>query len=98
MLFSGSNFDRPPPGVSAYEHLAVLHQNGFHIAIQNLFNAGAEIIKGIMREVGLHFREGIKPSNYIVDVFGSLGGQPDFGPGSLTGGKGVVGDLGRRPL
>ncbi|KAK4445525.1 purine nucleoside permease-domain-containing protein [Podospora aff. communis PSN243] len=93
VMRTGSNFDRPPPDVSAYEHLAVLHQNGFRIAIQNLFNAGVEIVKGILEEWDSTFENGIKPSNYIGDVFGSLGGQPDFGPGSLTGGKGVVGGV-----
>ncbi|KAK0611809.1 purine nucleoside permease-domain-containing protein [Immersiella caudata] len=89
LMRSGSNFDRPPPGVSAYEHLAVLHQNGFPIAIQNLFNAGIEIVKGILEDWDSTFGKGIKPSNYIGDVLGGLGGQPGFGPGSLTGGKGV---------
>ena len=35
------------------------------------------------------FKEGIKPTNYIGDIWGSLGGHPDFGLGSMTDGKGL---------
>ncbi|GJN86152.1 hypothetical protein PLIIFM63780_009729, partial [Purpureocillium lilacinum] len=40
----------------------------------------------------------ISPTNYIGDIYGSLGGNPDFGLGSLTGGRpaapaGQSGDL-----
>ena len=36
------------------------------------------------------FESGVTPDNYIGDVFGSVGGQPDFGPGSIFGGKKAV--------
>ncbi|KAK0649047.1 purine nucleoside permease [Cercophora newfieldiana] len=94
VMRTGSNFDRPPPGVSAYEHLVVLHQNGFQLAIQNLFNAGIEIVKGILEGWDNTFEKGVKPTNYVGDIFGSLGGQPDFGLGSLIGGRGVEGEFG----
>ncbi|KLU88689.1 hypothetical protein MAPG_07674 [Magnaporthiopsis poae ATCC 64411] len=34
---TGSNPDRPSPGVTPFEHLRVLHQNGFAIAIANMW-------------------------------------------------------------
>lgn len=54
-----------------------------------------------MDEWNCTFKAGVKASNYIGDVFGSLGGEPDFGPGSITDGVGVLpagatGDLEKR--
>lgn len=88
MMRSGSDFDRPPPGVSAFEHLRVLDQNGFAIAIDNIYLAGVEIARGVLKNWECTFKKGIKPTNYVGDMFGSLPGEPDFGPGSLTDGKG----------
>ncbi|KAM0478129.1 hypothetical protein ACHAPX_005317 [Trichoderma viride] len=83
---TGSNFDRPPPSLSDWEHLTRADQNGFHIAIANLYNAGIEIVKGILDNWNCTFERGVVPANYIGDIFGSLGGHPDFGFGSITGG------------
>lgn len=83
----GSNFDRPPPSLSDWEHLTRADQNGFHIAIANLYNAGIEIVRGILDNWNCTFGKGIPPANYIGDIFGSLGGHPDFGFGSITGGR-----------
>ncbi|KAK2608534.1 hypothetical protein QQS21_002880 [Conoideocrella luteorostrata] len=89
ILRTGSNFDRPPPQLSDWEHLTRTDQNGFMIAIDNVYNAGVEIVKGIVSDWNCTYKRGIKPSNYIGDIFGSLGGEPDFGFGSLTKGKKV---------
>ncbi len=91
-LILGSDFDRQPPGVTAFQNLRLVDQNGFFIAIDNIFNAGIEIVKGILGDWPCTFEKGIKPTNYIGDIFGSLGGDPDFGPGSLTEGKGYAPD------
>lgn len=69
--------------------------------MENIYNAGVEIVKGVLGEWNCTFKAGIKPTNYIGDIFGSLGGEPDFGPGSITGGEGVLpggatGDLEKR--
>lgn len=101
VMRTGSDFDRPPPGVSAYEHLLLMDQNGFEIAVENIYHAGVEIVKGVLAGWNCTFQDGVAPSNYIGDVFGSLGGEPDFGPGSITDGVGVLpagetGDLEKR--
>lgn len=44
------------------------------------------IIRGILNGWGCVFEQGIPTDNYIGDIFGSLGGTPDFGLGSQTGG------------
>lgn len=103
VMRTGSDFDRPPPGVSAYDHLLVMDQNGFEIAIENIYSAGVEIVRGVLDGWNGTFRDGVAASNYIGDVFGSLGGEPDFGPGSITGGDGVLpdgetGDLEKRDV
>ncbi|KAK3385395.1 purine nucleoside permease-domain-containing protein [Podospora didyma] len=85
---SGADFDRPPPGVSPYEHLTAYNGAGFELSLDNLYNAGIAIVNGIVSDWNTVFAAGIKATNYIGDIFGSLPGQPDFGTGSLTGGKG----------
>ncbi|OAQ63581.1 purine nucleoside permease [Pochonia chlamydosporia 170] len=89
LLRSGSNFDRPPPGLSDWEHLRRTDQNGFLLSIENLYNAGIEIVRGIVSDWNCTYERGIEPKNYIGDIFGSLGGNPDFGFGSITAGKKV---------
>jgi len=59
-------------------------------AIANIYAAGVKIAKGIVDDWDCTFEAGIKPTNYVGDIFGSLGGDPDFGPGSLTGGAGYL--------
>lgn len=90
VMRTGSDFDRPPPGVTAFEHLLINDQNGFEIAVENIYYAGVEIAKGVLSEWNCTYKDGVQPSNYIGDVFGSLGGEPDFGPGSITQGMGVL--------
>jgi hypothetical protein len=89
LTYAGSNFDRPPPELSDLEHLTRTDQNGFTIAIDNLFNAGLPIVRGILDKWDCTYEKGIPLKNYIGDIFGSLGGHPDFGLGSLTNGERV---------
>lgn len=80
IMRTASNFDRPYPGQSALDNLYA-DQGTFEPAVMNLFNAGIEVVKGILQGWNCTFADGVKPSNYIGDIFGTLGGQPDFGPG-----------------
>lgn len=89
VIRTGSDFDRQPPNVTAYQHLQE-DQDGFPTAVANLGKAGVEIVRGILQGWELTFEKGIKPTNYIGDIFGSLGGQPDFGRGSQTNGTGYA--------
>lgn len=41
------------------------------------------MVEGILNEWESTFAKGIPAANYIGDIFGSLGGMPDFGPGSM---------------
>ncbi|KAJ6470082.1 purine nucleoside permease [Mycena vitilis] len=91
VMRAASDFDRPFPGQSGVANL-LGDAPGFTTALLNLHLAGVKIVQGIVNEWGTKFAPGIQPNNYIGDVFGSLalnGLQPDFGPGSVFGGKGA---------
>ncbi|KAI8657278.1 hypothetical protein NCS57_01105800 [Fusarium keratoplasticum] len=92
VLRSGSNFDRAPLNRSDLEHLTDSQQNGFSIAIDNIYNVGVKIVEGIVENWDCKFKGGVKAENYVGDIFGSLGGEPDFGFGSLTRGERVAPD------
>ncbi|KAK3292840.1 purine nucleoside permease-domain-containing protein [Chaetomium fimeti] len=64
-LVDRSNFDRPAPDVTPYDHLLGRHQNGFDIAIENIFRAGIEAVKRILEDRDGLFLKGIPAPNYI---------------------------------
>ncbi|KAI9800320.1 MAG: hypothetical protein M1833_003434 [Piccolia ochrophora] len=80
IMRTGSDFDRPYPGQSPLANLFFTdEQGGFEIAISNIYLAGVEVVMGILDGWDAVFERGVEPSNYIGDIFGSLGGTPDFG-------------------
>lgn len=81
IMRTASDFDRPPEGEAAAYHLLYADQGGFQPAIDNIYLAGIKVIGGILQTWDSIFAAGITPRNYIGDVFGTLGGTPDFGPG-----------------
>ncbi|KAL0061563.1 hypothetical protein AAF712_011589 [Marasmius tenuissimus] len=88
IMRTASDFDRPPPGQASADGLDLSISGGFPPSITNLYLAGVKVVEGIVREWDDRFKTGIKPTNYVGDIFGSLGGTPDFGPGSKFEGKG----------
>ncbi|KAK7985557.1 purine nucleoside permease-domain-containing protein [Apiospora saccharicola] len=94
-----SDFDRPYPGQSVMDNL-VNGTVGYPIAIENVWLAGNSIARGIIGGWDQTFKTGIPASNYVGDVWGALGGTPDFGPGRVSGGEPVVlpGAKGQHPL
>ena len=80
IMRTASDFDRPYPGLSDIDNLFYSHQGAFEPAIQNIYQAGTPVVKGILGAWEAKFKAGIKPTNYIGDIFGTLGGKPDFGP------------------
>ncbi|KAI4254806.1 MAG: hypothetical protein LQ352_002901 [Teloschistes flavicans] len=83
VLRTASDFDRPYADEADTVNLFYANQGGFEPAIQNIYLAGVKVVEGILQEWDSTFKKGVKPSNYIGDIFGSLGGVPDFGPGSV---------------
>lgn len=86
IMRTASDFDRPFDGESAATNLFLMSP-GFDISIQNIPAAGVPVVTGIVKEWKSKFEKGIKPTSYIGDMFGSLGGTPTFGPGNIFGGK-----------
>lgn len=80
-LRTASNFDREYPGQTAYQSLFDSDSGGYELSLANIYNAGIKIVEGILKDWDCTFERGIEPSNYIGDIFGTLGGEPDFGPG-----------------
>ena len=85
---TGSDFDRPPPGTSVADNL-FYNDGGYDAAVRNLYIAGIRVVEGILFAWEEIFADGIPPLNYVGDIFGSLGGSPSFGPGSVFDGKGA---------
>ncbi|KAJ7850038.1 NUP-domain-containing protein [Mycena olivaceomarginata] len=78
IMRSASDFDRPHPGQDGVTNL-LGPAPGFTPALLNLHLAGVKVVQGILGEWDSRFAKGIKAKNYIGDVFGTLGGSPDFG-------------------
>ncbi|RPD68378.1 purine nucleoside permease [Lentinus tigrinus ALCF2SS1-7] len=86
VMRTGSDFDRPFDGQTAAANLFV-GTPGFDIAIRNIRAAGVPIVTTIVSGWKARFERGVMPSNYVGDIFGSLGGTPNFGPGSIFRGR-----------
>ena len=82
VMRTASDFDRPYNGEPDTVNLFYADQGGFEPSVKNIYLAGIKVVEGILNEWHSTFKEGIKAPNYIGDILGSLGGVPDFGPGS----------------
>jgi purine nucleoside permease len=87
VMRTASDFDRPYPGEAATTNLFWANQGAFEPAIMNLYLAGIKVVEGILDGWDSTFAEGMKASNYIGDIFGTLGGEPDFGPYAYNNSK-----------
>ncbi|KAL6719622.1 hypothetical protein ACLMJK_001543 [Lecanora helva] len=82
IMRTASDFDRPYAGEADTTNLFYADQGGFDPAIANIYLAGIKVVEGILQGWDTTYKKGVPASNYIGDIFGSLGGMPDFGPGS----------------
>lgn len=82
VLRTASDFDRPYAGEPDTVNLFYANQGGFAPAVRNIYLAGVKVVEGILEGWEETFRDGVPARNYIGDIFGSLGGEPDFGPGA----------------
>ncbi|CAK4032565.1 purine nucleoside permease [Lecanosticta acicola] len=83
VMRTASDFDRPWPGEAATTNLWWAEQGAFDPAVKNIYLAGIEVVEGILKGWNSTFSAGVNATNYIGDIFGTLGGTPDFGPGSV---------------
>ena len=82
IMRTASDFDRPYANQTILDNLLDESQ-GFEPSIENIYLAGIKVIEGILHGWANRFEAGIKADNYVGDIFGTLGGEPDFGPGSI---------------
>ncbi|MCJ1263461.1 hypothetical protein MMC22_003331 [Lobaria immixta] len=78
VLRTAFDFDREYDGEATS---LIINHGGFDLAVKNIYLAGIKVIEGILHGWNSTFSNGIKAPNYIGDIFNSLGGTPDFGPG-----------------
>ncbi|TBU38215.1 purine nucleoside permease [Dichomitus squalens] len=83
---TASDFDRPPPGMSAADNLFNGQYAGYDASVRNVYLAGVQVVQGVVNEWAEVYEKGVEPQNYIGDDIGSLGGIPTFGLGSQFGG------------
>ena len=79
VMRAGSDYDRPPVGMSAAENLWHGYE-GYVPALRNLFLTGSKVIEGILDGWDDKFEMGIMAENYVGDVLDTLGGEQDYGP------------------
>ena len=90
VMRTASDFDRPFAGEADTENLLYANQGGFDPAIANIYLAGVKVVEGILQGWETTFFKGVNATNYIGDIFGTLGGTPNFGPGSEFNNNPVV--------
>lgn len=85
LMRSGSNFDRGPRVGGEVPKLPfALDYGGLQPSLRNLYLCGVEIATGILNRWEELFEQGIEANNYVGDVYGTLGGEPDFVPAGLA--------------
>lgn len=96
IMRTASDFDREYVGEDPVFHLLHAEQGGFEVSITNIYVAGVKVVEGIINGWEKKFKGGVKANNYVGDIFGILGGNPDFGPGKISKKRGVRGRARRR--
>lgn len=81
VMRTAANFDRPPPGESATQQLLYINQGGFYESTLNIYNAGIKVVNDVVKNWHKTYSRGIKPDNYVGDIFDSLKSpiKPDIG-------------------
>lgn len=83
LMRSASDFDREPPSMDPVEYFTKSSRgHAFSTAVTNLYHAGWPFVNDVVKNwEKLYENNTFTPKNYVGDVFGTLGGNPDFGPG-----------------
>lgn len=80
-----SDFSRPPASMSAYEYFFNRTDGGIEASLDNLVIAGTPILHDIIHNWETVYEKGHRyaAENYQGDIYGTLGGTPDFGKSSF---------------
>ncbi|KAI9642985.1 hypothetical protein NHQ30_008719 [Ciborinia camelliae] len=88
IMRTASDFDRPHEGQTILDNLFNQNQ-GYDPSVKNIYLAGIKVVEGILDGWDGKFEAGIEATNYVGDILGTLGGQPDYGPGSVFQKRGL---------
>lgn len=86
VMRSASDFDRAPPSLDAVTYFTNSSMgDAFPVAVDNLYHAGFPFINDVVNNwAKLYENNSFPATNYVGDVFGTLGGTPDFGFGNMS--------------
>ncbi|KAH8692006.1 purine nucleoside permease-domain-containing protein [Talaromyces proteolyticus] len=91
MIKAFSNFDRPPPQLTAYQSRFFVGEAATEPGLRNSWKTIEAVVDDVLENWETIFETGIKPNTYMGDLFGTLGGKCDFSlpasaaPGSVQG-------------
>ncbi|APA12477.1 hypothetical protein sscle_09g072470 [Sclerotinia sclerotiorum 1980 UF-70] len=88
IMRTASDFDRPHAGQSILDNLFLQNQ-GYDPSIKNIYLAGIKVVEGILGGWNSTFAAGVEATNYVGDILGTLGGQPEFGPAPVNQKRGL---------
>lgn len=80
LMRSGSNFDRGYAEKDIASLPYVIDEGGLEPSLRNLYLAALQVVEGILEGWEGTFESGVETGNYVGDIFGLLGGTPDFLP------------------
>jgi len=91
MIKAFSNFDRPPPQLTAYQSRYFVGEAATEPGLRNTWKSIIAVVDDVFANWDTIFEAGIKPNRYVGDLKERLGGTSDFGttagaaPGSVQG-------------
>ncbi|CAG8900257.1 unnamed protein product [Penicillium egyptiacum] len=91
MIKAFSNFDRPPPQLTAYQSRFYVGEGATEPGLRNSWKTIVRVVDDVLDNWATIFEAGIKPNTYMGDLKERLGGTSDFGttagaaPGSVQG-------------
>jgi len=85
-----SDYDRPYPGQTVIDNLVYADPGSYDPSITNIHIAGVSVMEGILASWNATFEAGVPSTLYTGDLWGTLGGTPDFGLGRESSGSAVT--------
>lgn len=91
MIKAFSNFDRPPPQLTAYQSRFFVGEAATEPGLRNSWKTVVAVVDDVLKHWEPIYERGIKPRTYMGDLYGRLGGTCDFSlpasaaPGSVQG-------------
>ncbi|CAI5760696.1 unnamed protein product [Candida verbasci] len=84
VMRSISDFSTNPPSMNAVDYFFNRKDGGIQASLDNLVIAGKPIITDIVKNWDKQYKNNkYSADNYVGDIFGTVGGKPDFGKDSF---------------